>query len=216
MWGTPVRDQNEVVNPQTWPLLAIDVKGLYKIFERGWAMDLIGKIYPPSSKGHSFIIVATDFFAKWVEALSMKKGTMFVGSKMKEFAEEYGIQLINFSPHFPQSNGQAEASNQVLIKIVAYGSGDSFFKSDNQNEIEPELYTEAMIMELEDLDEFRMQTYNALMLQKSKVARSYNKRVNKKIFEEGDVVWKVVLPLGSKDREFGKWSPNWEGPFKVH
>ncbi|XP_075507526.1 uncharacterized protein LOC142544354 [Primulina tabacum] len=63
-----------------------------------------------------------------------------------------------------------------------------------QNELEPELYTEAMIMELEDLDELRMQTYNALMLQKSKVARSYNKRVNKKIFEEGDVVWKVILP----------------------
>ncbi|XP_073314742.1 uncharacterized protein [Primulina huaijiensis] len=30
--GTPVRDQNEVVNPQTWPLLAINAKGLYKIF----------------------------------------------------------------------------------------------------------------------------------------------------------------------------------------
>ncbi|XP_073051371.1 uncharacterized protein [Primulina eburnea] len=85
-----------------------------------------------------------------------------------------------------------------------------------QNDLEPESYTEAMIMELEDLDELRMQTYNALMLQKSKVARSYNKRVNKKIFEEGDVVWKVILPLGSKDREFGKWSPNWEGPFKFY
>ncbi|XP_075499295.1 uncharacterized protein LOC142537685 [Primulina tabacum] len=57
-----------------------------------------------------------------------------------------------------------------------------------QNELEPELYMEAMIMELEDLDQLRMQTFNALIFQKSKVARSYNKRVNKKIFEEGDVV----------------------------
>ena len=38
----------------------------------------------------------------------------------------------------------------------------------------------------------------------------------KKSFEVGDLVWKIILPVGSKDRELGKWSPNWEGPFKVH
>ena len=25
-----------------------------------------------------------------------------------------------------------------------------------------------------------------------------------------------MLPIDAKDRELGKWSPNWEGPFKVH
>ena len=25
-----------------------------------------------------------------------------------------------------------------------------------------------------------------------------------------------MLPIGSKDKELGKLSPNWEGPFKVH
>ncbi|XP_073314702.1 uncharacterized protein [Primulina huaijiensis] len=91
-----------------------------------------------------------------------------------------------------------------------------FLRVMKHNELEPELYTEAMIMELEYLDELRMQTYNALLLQKSRVARSYNKHANKNVFEERDVVWKVILPLESKDREFGKWSPNWEGPFRVH
>ncbi|XP_073031334.1 uncharacterized protein [Primulina eburnea] len=85
----------------------------------------------------------------------------------------------------------------VLLMEVAIPT----FRVMKQNELEPELYTEAMIIELEDLGELRMQTYNALMLQKFKVARSYNKRVNRKIFGEGDVVWKVILPLGSKDRE---------------
>ena len=40
---------------------------------RGWAMDLIGKIYPASSKGHNFILVATKYFTKWVEAIPLKK-----------------------------------------------------------------------------------------------------------------------------------------------
>lgn len=24
------------------------------------------------------------------------------------------------------------------------------------------------------------------------------------------------FPRGTKDREFSKWSPNWDGPFKIH
>ncbi|XP_073051301.1 uncharacterized protein [Primulina eburnea] len=85
-----------------------------------------------------------------------------------------------------------------------------------QNELSLEHYNEEMIMELEELDELRIQAYNALLLQKQKIARIYNKIVNKKSFHEGEVVWKAILPLGTKDRELGKWSPNWEGPFKVH
>ena len=36
-------------------------------------MDLIGKIYPTLSKGHDFILVAIDYFTKWVEAVPLKK-----------------------------------------------------------------------------------------------------------------------------------------------
>ena len=36
-------------------------------------MDLIGKIYPDSLKGHNFILVAIDYFTKWVEAVPLKK-----------------------------------------------------------------------------------------------------------------------------------------------
>jgi hypothetical protein len=28
-------------------------------------------------------------------------------------------------------------------------------------------------------------------------------------------VWKTILPLRNKDRKFGKWSPSWEGPYRV-
>ena len=72
-----------------------------------------------------------------------------------------------------------------------------------------------MMMELEELDEQRMQAFNSLVIQKKKIARTYNKRVKKKSFSGGELVWKLILPVGHKDREFGKWSPNWEGPFKI-
>ena len=53
----PIIDLHAVVKP--WPF-------------RGWAMDMMRKIHPPSSKHHCFILVATDYFTKWVEAKPYK------------------------------------------------------------------------------------------------------------------------------------------------
>ena len=36
-------------------------------------MDIIGKIYLASSKGHNFILVAIEYFTKLVEAVPLKK-----------------------------------------------------------------------------------------------------------------------------------------------
>ena len=48
------------------------------------------------------------------------------------------------------------------------------------------------------------------------MARAYNKRVRRKSFEEGELVWKVMLPISAKDIELVKWSPSWDEKFKVH
>ena len=54
------------------------------------------------------------------------------------------------------------------------------------------------------------------MIQKREMSKAYNKRVRRNNFEEGELILKVVLPIGAKDKELGKWSPYWEEPFKVH
>jgi transposase InsO family protein len=109
-------------------------------------MDMIGKIYPPSSKGHQYILVITDYFTKWVDAIPMKTvtskdvinfikehaihrfgipqtitidgGSVFISEEFRKFAADMGIKLIRSSPFYAQSNGQAEASNQSLIKLI--------------------------------------------------------------------------------------------------
>uniref|UniRef100_A0A2N9GU32 RNA-directed DNA polymerase n=1 Tax=Fagus sylvatica TaxID=28930 RepID=A0A2N9GU32_FAGSY len=40
-----------------------------------WGMDVIGAITPKASNGHEFILVAIDYFTKWVEACSFKNVT---------------------------------------------------------------------------------------------------------------------------------------------
>lgn len=42
---------------------------------RGWGMDMISKINPPSSKSHQYILAITDYFTKWVEVIPMKSVT---------------------------------------------------------------------------------------------------------------------------------------------
>jgi len=113
---------------------------------RGWGLDFIGQIYPSSSKGHRFVLVATDYFTKWTEGVPLKnmthkevikfitehiihrfgipqtltidQGTSFVSKEVREFAELYKIKLLNSSPYYAQANGQAESSNKTLIKLI--------------------------------------------------------------------------------------------------
>jgi hypothetical protein len=39
---------------------------------RSWALDFIGQIHPASSKGHRFVLVATDYFTKWTKVIPLK------------------------------------------------------------------------------------------------------------------------------------------------
>ncbi|VVA28515.1 Hypothetical predicted protein, partial [Prunus dulcis] len=121
----PSVPMNPVVKP--WPF-------------RGWAMDLIGKIYPASSQQHCFIIVATDYFTKWVEAKPIKtttsqeiitfieeqiiqrfgipesittdRGSSFISRDMLDMAETFKLKLLQSTPYYAQANGQAESSNK--------------------------------------------------------------------------------------------------------
>jgi hypothetical protein len=55
---------------------------------RGWGIDFIGQINPPSSKGHKFVLLVTYYFSKWVEAIPLKKVT---SENMVEFVKEHII-----------------------------------------------------------------------------------------------------------------------------
>ena len=40
-----------------------------------WGIDIIEKISPKSSSGHEFILVAIDYFTKWVDSASYARLT---------------------------------------------------------------------------------------------------------------------------------------------
>ena len=70
--------------------------------------------------------------------------------------------------------------------------------------------------ELEDLAGHRLKALINVEANKARVSRWYDKKVKAKTFEQGELVWKLILPIGTKSSKFGKWSPTWEGPFRVN
>ena len=81
-----------------------------------------------------------------------------------------------------------------------------------QNELTAEEYSTPINDNVEDLIEVRLWALEKIKKNKAKVARAYNKKIKPKEFQEEDLVWEAVLPLGTKDAAYGKWSPNWHGP----
>jgi hypothetical protein len=72
-----------------------------------------------------------------------------------------------------------------------------------------------MLDNIDEVIDKRMMALRQIERDKVIVAKAYNKKVKAKSFQVGDLVWKTVLPLRSRDQKFGKWSPSWEGPYRV-
>jgi hypothetical protein len=112
------------------PLNPVVVSGPFQ----QWGLDFIGEIHPASSGQHSWILTATDFFTKWIEAIPTRSASHKViigfledlimrfdclskivtdnvaafGSKpLAKFCEQFRIKLIHSTPYYPQGNGLA-------------------------------------------------------------------------------------------------------------
>ena len=84
-----------------------------------------------------------------------------------------------------------------------------------QDQLTAKDYATLMKDELEDLARHRLNALINIEANKARLGRWYDKKVKAKSVDQGDLVWKLDLPIGTKDPKFGKWSPTWEGPYKI-
>ena len=52
------------------------------------------------------------------QTITTDQGAMFTSGEFEEFATRMGIKLLNSSPYYAQANGQVEASNKGVIKLI--------------------------------------------------------------------------------------------------
>ena len=108
-----------------------------------WGMDILGP-FPPASGQRKFLVVAVNYFTKWVEAeplariaeaniknffwksvvchfgvphtLVTDNGRQFDNQAFHEFCTELGIRHRFTSVGHPQSNGEAEVTNRTILQ----------------------------------------------------------------------------------------------------
>jgi len=86
----------------------------------------------------------------------------------------------------------------------------------SQDQLATDDYVTLMKDELEDLAGHCLKALVNIEENTKRVARWYDKRVKVKEFTDGDLLWKLILPMGTKSLKFRKWSPNWEGPYRIN
>eukprot|EP00253_Pinus_taeda_P031083 PITA_31083 len=112
-------------------------------FER-WALDFVGPINP-SSNQKTYILVATGYVTKWVEAEALPRaiedsviqflfhlfvrynlpreiitdgGPQFSRNKIAATLNNYHVQHKITTPYHPQANGQVESNNKIIEAIL--------------------------------------------------------------------------------------------------
>ncbi|KAK4407891.1 hypothetical protein Sango_0370100 [Sesamum angolense] len=109
-----------------------------------WGLDVVGPIIK-SSGGHLYILAATDYFSKWVEAVPLKEvkkenvaficthiiyhyrvpryiitdnGKPFCNSLIDKLCQKFGFKQRNSSMYYAVANGLAKAFNKNLCNLL--------------------------------------------------------------------------------------------------
>ena len=114
-------------------------------FEK-WGIDYVGPVHPNSSRGMVYIVVATEYLTKWAEAKAVKtdtavhaatfmyeniisrfgcpkilvsdRGSHFLNELFEEMTTKFRINHRKTTPYHPQTNGQTERVNGILVSIL--------------------------------------------------------------------------------------------------
>eukprot|EP00261_Vitis_vinifera_P017792 XP_010647599.1 PREDICTED: uncharacterized protein LOC100853095 [Vitis vinifera] len=194
----------------------------------------VRSISPKSSSGHEYILVAIDYFTKWVEAASYvrltaarvakfirshiicrygvphelisDRGVHFKG-EVDALIQEYGIQHHRSSAYRPQTNGAVEAA--VLPIEIEMRS----LRVALEQHISEAEWAQARYDQLSLLDEKILRAIDHVQAYQRKMTRAFRKRVRPRKFQRGDLVLKVLRGLISDPR--GKFRPSWSGPYVI-
>ena len=107
-----------------------------------WGLDIMGP-FPQAIGNRRWLLIETDYFTKWVEAepltnikdvdakrffwrnivtrfevprtLISNNGLQFDSKAFQRYCGKLGIRNRYSTPTYPQRNGQAEASNKVIV-----------------------------------------------------------------------------------------------------
>ncbi|GJW19947.1 reverse transcriptase domain-containing protein [Tanacetum coccineum] len=195
-----------------------------------WDIDILGPL-PQASGRIKYVIVAIDYFTKWIEAKLLVKitdndvihfvldniicrfglpriiitdnGTQFVNDPFKSWCARLNIQHMNTVVAYPQANGLVERANKSLMEGIKTRIGRE----------EAGWVDEGDSAEFRPVDRKRELAAIQEAKYKTKLEQYYNKRVHLTSFKPGEFVFRKNE--ASRVENQGKLGPKWEGPYRV-
>nr|GEW54168.1 reverse transcriptase domain-containing protein [Tanacetum cinerariifolium] len=138
--------QGKISQRDEMPQSSIQVCEIFDV----WGIDFMGPF--PSSRGNKYILMAVDYFSKWVEAKALPTndarvvckflkslftsfgtpraiisdhGTHFYNDQFAKFMLKYGVTHYLATTYHPQTSGQVEVSNRGLKRILERTVGEN-------------------------------------------------------------------------------------------
>jgi hypothetical protein len=121
----------QLIQP-TWPL-------------QRWGLDMLGPL-PPAQGNLKYVVVAVQYFSKWIEAkplatitsvtvqkffwqnivcrfgvpkaITVDNGTQFDAKTFKDFCDQIGMKIHFASVRHPESNGLVKRANGIIMTVL--------------------------------------------------------------------------------------------------
>ncbi|KAI3448580.1 hypothetical protein Pfo_005245 [Paulownia fortunei] len=182
-----------------------------------WGIDIVGP-FPLAIGQRKFLIVAVDYFSKWVEAEPVAKITesqvmkflwgsivcRYGGKKIQSWCAEMKIKQHFTSVAHPQANGQVEVTNRIIlqgIKTRLDRSGGGWV-----DELDSVLWAYRTTPRTTTGETPFSLVYGAEAREAYLRMEAYKSRIR---------VGDLVLRRADALKQTGKLEANWEGPYKV-
>ncbi|KAI5418640.1 hypothetical protein KIW84_043028 [Lathyrus oleraceus] len=198
-----------------------------------WGIDMIGMIEPKASNGHRFILVAIDYFTKWVEAAlyanvtrpkmngaveaankNIKKMIQKMVVTYKDWHEMLPFSLQGYRTSVRTSTGETPFSlvygMEVVLPVEVEIPSMRVLMEAKLTDVE---WVQSRYDQLNLIEEKRLTAMCHRQLCQQRMKKTFDKKVKLRVFREGDLVLKKVLSFAPDSR--GKWTPNYEGPYVV-
>ncbi|GJZ54189.1 reverse transcriptase domain-containing protein [Tanacetum coccineum] len=161
-----------------------------------WGIDIVGP-FPEGPDKLKFLIVAIDYFTKWIEA---KPVATITGNQVKKFVWDNIVCRFGLLREILPDNEKQFRDNPFKdwCEKLSIRRRFAFVKHPQANDLLEEKREQAAIREARS---------------KAKMEKYYNSKVRNTSFKPGDLVYRNNDVSHAEDG--GKLGPKWEGPYEV-